>query len=96
MGRRRTAADDEADLLLIMEYVRARPGQSCEEAEIKQETGVAKGRVRRLVRDVPGIDPDKLDKGVVCYNPPPAFRLVSGESRDRDRSAAMTSAKDTT
>lgn len=70
MGQKRTAADDEADLHQIMEYVRARPGQSCEEAEIKRETGVAKDRVRRLVCGVPGIDPNKLEKGVVCYNPP--------------------------
>lgn len=70
MGRKRTAADDEADLTRIMEYLRARPGQGCEEAEIKRETSVAKDRVRRLARGVPGIDPDKLEKGVVCYNPP--------------------------
>jgi len=69
MRRRRTAADDEADLQRIMNYVRARPGQSCEEAEIRRETGVAKGRVHRLVRGVQGIDPDKLEDGAVCYNP---------------------------
>jgi hypothetical protein len=67
---RRTAADDDADLQLIMGYLRDHPGQSCEEAEIKRATGVAKDRVRRLVRGVPGIDPNKLDSGVVYYNPP--------------------------
>jgi hypothetical protein len=38
--------------------------------KIKNDTGVAKSRVRHLVRDVPGIDPVKLDKGIVCWNPP--------------------------
>jgi hypothetical protein len=55
---------------LIMEYLRAHPRQNWEEAEIKRETGVAKNRVRRLVRGVPGIDSHKLEKGVVCYDPP--------------------------
>ena len=36
----------------------------------KNETGVAKNRVRNLVRGVAGIDPRKLDAGVVCWNPP--------------------------
>jgi hypothetical protein len=70
MSTRRTAKDDEVDRQMILSYVRARPGQSCEEAEISQVTGVWKGSVRRLVRDVPGIDQTKLDAGVVCWNPP--------------------------
>jgi len=55
-----------------MNHVRAHPGRSFEEAEIKRETGVAKNRVRRLVRGVQGIDPSKLEAGVVCYHPPAA------------------------
>jgi hypothetical protein len=70
MRKRRTLADDEADRQLVLNYVRARPGQSCQEAEIKKGTGVAKERVRNLVRDCPGIDPVKLKAGVVCWNPP--------------------------
>lgn len=67
---RRTAADKAADLKRIMDYLREHPGKSCEEAEIKRATGVAKSRVRGLVRGVPGIDPEKLDLGKVCYDPP--------------------------
>jgi hypothetical protein len=81
MRRKRTAADDEADLLRIMEYLRAHPHQTCEEAEIKRETGVAKGRVRRLVRGVPSIDPGKLEKGMLCYNPPSAPSATAGVRR---------------
>ena len=53
----------------MLEYVQAHPGQSCQEAEIRRETGVAKNRVRNLVRGLPGIDPVKLDSGVVCWSP---------------------------
>ena len=70
MRKRRTLAEEEADRQRVLEYVRARPGQSCEEAEIKRGTGVAKERVRNLVRGLPGIDPVKLKAGVVCWNPP--------------------------
>ncbi len=70
MNMRRTAADDEVDRQTILSYMQARPGESCEEAEISRATDVWKGNVRRLVRDVPGIDQTKLDAGVVCWNPP--------------------------
>jgi len=70
MRKRRTPADDEADRQVVLEYVRARSGQDCEEAEIKKGTGVAKERVRNLVRGLPGIDPVKLEAGVVCWNRP--------------------------
>jgi hypothetical protein len=70
MQNTRDLADDEADLQRVLDYVQARPGESCQEAEIKKETGVAKNRVRSLVRGVPGIDTEKLDSGVVCWNPP--------------------------
>lgn len=70
MRNKRDLADDEADRKRVLDYVRAHPGKSCQEAEIKKETGVAKNRVRNLVRGVPGIDPRKLDAGVVCWNPP--------------------------
>lgn len=63
-------ANDEVDRQRVLDYVRARPGKSCQEAEIKKETGVAKNRVRNLVRGVPGIDSTKLDAGLVCWNPP--------------------------
>ena len=72
MKQRRTEADDEGDRELIMQYVRAHPGETFEEAELKRQTGVAKGRVRRLVRDEPGIDLDRLEKGAIRYNPPAA------------------------
>ena len=58
MAQERTRADDEVDLQRIMNHVRAHPGQSFEEAEIKQETGVAKGRVRR-----PGYRPEQARSG---------------------------------
>ncbi len=70
MTRRRTPADDEADRQRVLDYVRARPGESCQEAEIKRMTGVAKGRVRNLVRGLPGIDPVVLEAGAVRWIPP--------------------------
>jgi hypothetical protein len=70
MNTRQSIAEDEVDRQTILSYVRARPGESCEEAEISRATGLWKGSVRRLVHDVPGIDQTKLDAGVVCWNPP--------------------------
>ena len=70
MYKKRTPADDEADRKLVIGYVQARPGQDCEEAEIKNATGVAKALVRNLVSGSPGIDPVKLSAGKVCWNPP--------------------------
>lgn len=70
MRKRRTPAADEADRQRVLDYVRARPGESCQEAEIKRMTGVAKSRVRRLVRGVPGIDPAVLEAGAVRWCPP--------------------------
>jgi hypothetical protein len=68
--RRRTLADDEADRQRVLDYEHTRAGQSCQEAEIKKGTGVAKESVRNLMRDVPGIDLVKLRAGLVCWNPP--------------------------
>ena len=70
MQTKRNPADDEADRQRVLDYVRSRQGENCEEAEIKKETGVAKSRVRNLVRGVDGIDAAKLEAGVVCWNPP--------------------------
>jgi hypothetical protein len=70
MRQRRDRRDDEADQQTVLAYVRAKPGKDCQEAEIKNATGVAKSRVRRLMRGVPGIDQAKLDAGAVCWNPP--------------------------
>ena len=42
MDTRRTAADDEVDRQTILSYVRTRPGESCEEAEISRATGVGR------------------------------------------------------
>jgi len=70
MREKGNRANDDEDRKRVLDYVRSRPGQSCEEAEIKRETGVAKSRVRNLVRDVAGIDEAKLRTGVVCWNPP--------------------------
>ena len=69
MKKRRTPEDDEADRQRVLDYVRARPGQSCQEAQIKRDTGVAKRRVRRLVRGLPGIDPTELEAGAIRWSP---------------------------
>jgi len=70
MRKKRTSADDNAERQLVLDYVRAHPGHSFEEAEIKKATRVAKERVRNLVRGWPGIDQTKLAAGKVCWNPP--------------------------
>jgi hypothetical protein len=75
---RRTLADDELDRETVLNYVRSRAGQPCEEAEIGLATHVPKMHVRRLMRGVPGIDEDKLDAGKVCWNP-------SADSNDSTR-----------
>lgn len=67
--QKRNRADDEEDRQRVLDYVRLRPGQSCQEAEIKRETGVAKSRVRKLMHGVAGIDAAKLESGAVCWNP---------------------------
>lgn len=64
----RNRIDDETDRHLIVDFLRQHPGQSFEEVEIKTQTGVAKSRVRNLVRGVPAIDETKLNAGVVCWN----------------------------
>jgi hypothetical protein len=69
MKKRRTPADDEVDRQRVLDYVRARPGQSCQEAQIKRDTGVAKRRVRGLVRGTAGIDPAELEAGAVRWSP---------------------------
>jgi hypothetical protein len=69
--RRRSAEDDDRDRNRVMSYLRSRPGQSCEEAEIKQATGVNKAIIRRLVADEPGVDAEALAKGVVRWMPQP-------------------------
>lgn len=70
MRKKRNGVDDEEDRQRVLDYVRSRPGLSCEEATIKRDTGVAKSRVRNLVRGLAGIDETKLGAGVVCWNPP--------------------------
>jgi len=67
--RRRSAEDDHRDRDLVMSYLRSRPGQSCEEAEIKQATGVNMAIIRRLVAGEPGIDAEALAKGAVRWTP---------------------------
>ena len=64
----RNRIDDETDRHLILDFLRQHPGQSFEEVEIKTQTGIAKSRVRNLVRGVPGIDESKLNAGVVCLS----------------------------
>jgi len=68
--QRRTAEDDRRDRELVMSYVRSRPGQLCQEAEIKQATGVNKAIVRKLVEGEPGIDAAALAEGAVRWTPP--------------------------
>ena len=70
MRLRRDRSDDDADRQAVVAYLRANPGKDYQEAEIKNATGVAKSRVRRLMRGMPGIDQAKLDVGAVCWNPP--------------------------
>jgi hypothetical protein len=70
MRLRRDRSDDDADRQAVVAYLQANPGKDYQEAEIKNATGVAKSRVRRLMRGVPGIDHAKLDAGAVCWNPP--------------------------
>ena len=67
---KRDRRDDDADRESVLAYVRANAGKSCQEAEIKSATGVAKDRVRRLMKGVPGIDEAKLAAGAVYWNPP--------------------------
>ena len=67
--RRRRAEDDHRDRDLVMSYLRSRSGQSCQEAEIKQATGVNKAIIRRLLEGEPGIDAEALAKGVVRWTP---------------------------
>jgi hypothetical protein len=52
-----------------MSYLRSRPGQPCQEAEIKQATGVNKAIIRRLVAGESGIDAGALAKGIVRWSP---------------------------
>ena len=70
MRLRRDGSDDDADRQAVLAYLQANPGKYYQEAEIKNAIGVAKNRVRRLMRGVPGIDQAKLDTGAVCWNPP--------------------------
>jgi hypothetical protein len=76
----RTLADDEADRETVLNYVRSRSGQACEEAEISLATHVPKMHVRRLMRGVTGIDETELAAGKVCWNP-------SADSSDLTREA---------
>lgn len=64
----RNRIDYGTDRHLILDFLRQHPGQSFEEVEIKTQTGIAKSRVRNLVRGVPGIDESKLNAGVVCWS----------------------------
>lgn len=68
MSRERPMSDEDA-LKRILDYVRARPNEKCEESSIKEATGVPKHRVRNLVRGVDGIDQEELERGTVCYRP---------------------------
>lgn len=70
MHEKRVWLDDEAARDAVLKYVQERPGQSCQEADIKNATGVAKARVRGLMLGVAGIDAAKLQAGAVCWNPP--------------------------
>jgi hypothetical protein len=78
MGR--TLVDDEVDRETVLNYLRSRVGQACEEAEISLATHVPKMHVRRLMRGVPGIDQAELAAGKVCWNP-------SADSNDSTREA---------
>jgi hypothetical protein len=61
--------NEEVERNLVMDFLRQHPGVTFEESEIKIQTGVAKNRVRNLVRGIEGIDEAKLDSGEVCWNP---------------------------
>ena len=70
MREKRDSRDDDVDRETVLAYVRAHPGKSCQEAEIKKATGIAKSRVRWLMSGMPEIDQAKLAGGAVCWNPP--------------------------
>jgi len=69
MSTKQDRLDDDEARRLILDYVKARPGQNCQEADIKLATGVPKVRVRSLMRGVSGIDPAELEMRAVCWNP---------------------------
>jgi hypothetical protein len=66
----RSLADDDADRATILSYLKTRPSEHCEEAEISAATGIAKMHVRRLIRGTSGIDERLLVAGKVCWYPP--------------------------
>lgn len=80
MYKKEDRADDHADRQRVLDYIRERPGQNFEEAAIKRETGVAKNRVRNLVRGLSGIDEAKLEAGIICWNPPDGVDSLSART----------------
>ena len=87
--KKRNPANEDADRILVLDYVRARPGQSCQEADISIVTKVAQNRVRGLVRFVPGIDKAKLKAGIVCWTPPERVALPNRVERELKLTAAL-------
>lgn len=89
MRKNRTLTNEDMDRQLVLDYVRARPGQSCQEADISIVTKVAISRVRGLVRAVPGIDKGKLKAGVVCWDEPEKVALPNKVERELKLTAAL-------
>jgi len=63
----RKPEDDIVDRDTVLAYVRQYPGQRVQEGQLKQATGVNKAIIRRLLRDVPGIDQQLLEQGEVRW-----------------------------
>lgn len=63
----RNSGDELTDRETLLVYVRQRPGERFEEAQLKQATGVNKAIIRRLLLDVPGIDQELLKQGKVSW-----------------------------
>jgi hypothetical protein len=64
---RRHSGDDIVDRETLLAYLRQYPGDKFEESKLKAATGVNKAIIRRLLRDVPGIDQELLERGKVCW-----------------------------
>lgn len=63
----RNSGDELIDRETLLAYVRQRPGERFEEAQLKQVTAVNKAIIRRLLLDVPGIDQELLKQGKVSW-----------------------------
>jgi hypothetical protein len=68
-GYCQSPVDDVTARELVIDFVRRNPNQDWQEADIKRNTGVAKKRVRSLLRGHPDIDQTTLAAGAVRWKP---------------------------